>query len=279
MTGPPAASPAPAGGAADAPAMIRVENLHLHFGGIRAVDGVTLEIEEGSITGLIGPNGAGKTTLFNVIAGVYPPSEGRVFLQDEDITGLKPHQLFHRGVLRTFQIAHEFSSLTVAENLATVPAGQAGENLVNAWFRRGTVRAQEEEIHARAADVIHFLGLDEVASARAGALSGGQKKLLELGRTMMAEPRIVFLDEVGAGVNRTLLRSIGDAILRLNRERGYTFCMIEHDIDFISRLCQPVIVMAEGRLLTQGSPDEVKADQRVIDSYLGRGRKRGSSRQ
>ena len=279
MTGPPAASVAPAGGAADAPAMIRVENLHLHFGGIRAVDGVTLEIEEGSITGLIGPNGAGKTTLFNVIAGVYPPSEGQVFLQDEDITGLKPHQLFHRGVLRTFQIAHEFSSLTVAENLTTVPAGQAGENLVNAWFRRGRVRAQEDEIRARAADVIHFLGLDEVASERAGALSGGQKKLLELGRTMMAEPRIVFLDEVGAGVNRTLLRSIGDAILRLNRERGYTFCMIEHDIDFISRLCQPVIVMAEGRLLTQGSPDEVKADQRVIDSYLGRGRKRGSGRQ
>ena len=275
MTGPPAASPAPAGGADSAPAMIRVENLHLHFGGIRAVDGVSVEIAEGSITGLIGPNGAGKTTLFNVIAGVYPPSEGRVFLQDEDITGLKPHQLFHRGVLRTFQIAHEFSSLTVAENLTTVPAGQAGEELLSAWFRRGKVRAQEEAIRARAADVIHFLGLDEVAGERAGALSGGQKKLLELGRTMMAEPRIVFLDEVGAGVNRTLLRSIGDAILRLNRERGYTFCMIEHDIDFISRLCQPVIVMAEGKVLTQGSPDEVKADQRVIDSYLGRGRRRG----
>ena len=275
MTGPPAASPAPAGGADTAPAMIRVENVHLHFGGIRAVDGVSLEIAEGSITGLIGPNGAGKTTLFNVIAGVYPPSEGRVFLQDEDITGLKPHQLFHRGLLRTFQIAHEFSSLSVAENLTTVPAGQAGEELLNAWFRRGRVRAQEEAIRARAADVISFLGLDEVAGERAGALSGGQKKLLELGRTMMAEPRIVFLDEVGAGVNRTLLRSIGDAILRLNRERGYTFCMIEHDVDFISRLCQPVVVMAEGKVLTQGSPDEVKADQRVIDSYLGRGRRRG----
>ena len=276
MTGPPATSPAPAGGAGAAPAMIRVENVHLHFGGIRAVDGVSVAIEEGSITGLIGPNGAGKTTLFNVIAGVYPPSQGRVFLQEQDITGLKPHQLFHRGVLRTFQIAHEFSSLTVAENLTMVPAGQAGENLVNAWFRRGTVRAQEEETRARAADVIGFLGLDEVAGERAGALSGGQKKLLELGRTMMAEPRIVFLDEVGAGVNRTLLRSIGDAILRLNRERGYTFCMIEHDIDFISRMCQPVIVMAEGKVLTQGSPDEVKADQRVIDSYLGRGRRRGA---
>ena len=275
MTGPPAASPAPDGGASNAPAMIRVENLHLHFGGIRAVDGVSVEIEQGSITGLIGPNGAGKTTLFNVIAGVYPPSEGRVFLQDEDITGLKPHQLFHRGVLRTFQIAHEFSSLTVLENLTTVPGGQAGETLVNAWFRRGKVLAQEAEIRDRAWDVVTFLGLERVATERAGALSGGQKKLLELGRTMMAEPRIVLLDEVGAGVNRTLLRSIGDAILRLNRERGYTFCMIEHDIDFISRLCQPVIVMAEGKVLTQGSPAEVKADQRVIDSYLGRGRRRG----
>ena len=276
MTGPPAASPAPEGNANGAPAMIRVENLHLHFGGIRAVDGVTVEIEEGSITGLIGPNGAGKTTLFNVIAGVYPPSEGRVFLQEQEITGLKPHQLFHRGVLRTFQIAHEFSSLTVLENLTTVPGGQAGETLVNAWFRRGKVRAQEAEIRDRAWDVVTFLGLERVATERAGALSGGQKKLLELGRTMMAEPRIVFLDEVGAGVNRTLLRSIGDAILRLNQERGYTFCMIEHDIDFISRLCQPVIVMAEGKVLTQGSPAEVKADQRVIDSYLGRGRRRGA---
>ena len=256
--------------------MIRVENLHLHFGGIRAVDGVSVEIEEGSITGLIGPNGAGKTTLFNVIAGVYPPSEGRVFLQDRDITGLKPHQLFHRGVLRTFQIAHEFSSLSVLENLTTVPGGQAGETLTNAWFRRGKVRVQEAEIRDRAWDVVTFLGLERVAAERAGALSGGQKKLLELGRTMMAEPRIVFLDEVGAGVNRTLLRAIGDAILRLNRERGYTFCMIEHDIDFITRLCQPVIVMAEGKVLTQGSPAEVKADQRVIDSYLGRGRRRGT---
>ena len=276
MTGPPAESPAPEGNANGAPAMIRVENLHLHFGGIRAVDDVTVEIEEGSITGLIGPNGAGKTTLFNVIAGVYPPSEGRVFLQEQEITGLKPHQLFHRGVLRTFQIAHEFSSLTVLENLTTVPGGQAGETLVNAWFRRGKVRAQEAEIRDRAWDVVTFLGLERVATERAGALSGGQKKLLELGRTMMAEPRIVFLDEVGAGVNRTLLRSIGDAILRLNQERGYTFCMIEHDIDFISRLCQPVIVMAEGKVLTQGSPSEVKADQRVIDSYLGRGRRRGA---
>ena len=269
------AMPAAPDGRAPVPAMIRVENLHKYFGGIRAVDGVGLEIAEGSITGLIGPNGAGKTTLFNVIAGVFEPSGGRVFLQDEDITRLKPHELFHRGVLRTFQIAHEFTTLTVLENLMMVPGGQAGETLVNAWFRRGRVRAQEAEIRRRAEDVIAFLNLAEVAGEPAGALSGGQKKLLELGRTMMAEPRIVFLDEVGAGVNRTLLKTIGDAILRLNRERGYTFCMIEHDMDFISRLCRPVVVMAEGMVLTQGTPEAVKADPRVIEAYLGRGRRRG----
>ncbi len=255
--------------------MIRVENVHKYFGGIRAVDGVSLEIAEGSITGLIGPNGAGKTTLFNVIAGVFEPSEGRVYLQDQDITRLKPHELFHKGVLRTFQIAHEFTTLTVLENLMMVPGRQAGETLVNAWFRRGRVRAQEAEIRHRAENVVEFLNLTGVAGEPAGALSGGQKKLLELGRTMMAEPSIVFLDEVGAGVNRTLLNTIGDAILRLNRERGYTFCMIEHDMDFISRLCRPVIVMAEGMVLTQGSPEAVKADPRVIEAYLGRGRRRG----
>ena len=236
-----------------------------------------VEIEEGSITGLIGPNGAGKTTLFNVIAGVYPPLRrpGVPAGAGDHRPEAAPALSQGRGCA-PFRSRHEFSSLTVLENLTTVPGGQAGETLVNAWFRRGKVRAQEAEIRDRAWDVVTFLGLERVATARGGALSGGQKKLLELGRTMMAEPRIVFLDEVGAGVNRTLLRSIGDAILRLNRERGYTFCMIEHDIDFISRLCQPVIVMAEGKVLTQGSPAEVKADQRVIDSYLGRGRRRGA---
>ena len=256
--------------------MIRVENLCKYFGGIRAVDDISLEIGERSITGLIGPNGAGKTTLFNVVAGVFEPSAGRVYLQEQDITGLKPHELFHRGVLRTFQIAHEFSTLTVLENLMMVPGGQAGESLVNVWFRPGRVGPQEAEIRRRAEDVVRFLDLTRVAGERAGALSGGQKKLLELGRIMMTEPRIVFLDEIGAGINRTLLSTIGDAILRLNRERGYTFCMIEHDMEFITRLCHPVIVMAEGTVLTQGSAEAVKADPRVIEAYLGGGRRRGS---
>ena len=250
--------------------MIAVENLHMHFGGVRAVDGASLVIERGSITGLIGPNGAGKTTLFNVIAGIHRPTSGAVHLDGEDVTGLRPHELFAKGVLRTFQIAHEFSTLTVRENLMTVPAGQSGERLLDVWFRPGKIRAEEEAIRARADEVIEFLKLEAVAGERAGNLSGGQKKLLELGRTMMVEPQVVLLDEVGAGVNRALLKDIAGAILRLNLERGYTFCVIEHDMELISLLCDPVVVMAEGAVLTQGSAPEVQSDERVIEAYLGR---------
>ena len=253
--------------------MIRVENLHMHFGGIRAVDGTSLEIAEGSITGLIGPNGAGKTTLFNVIAGHYTPTSGKVFLDDEDISGMQPHDLFGKGLLRTFQIAHEFSTLTVRENLMMVPGNQSGETLWDAWFKGKKVRAEEKIIREKADEVIEFLEITHVADELAGNLSGGQKKLLELGRTMMVDAKIVFLDEVGAGVNRTLLNTIGDAILRLNKERGYTFCMIEHDMDFISRLCDPVICMAEGKVLCEGTIDEVKNNEHVIEAYLGTGLK------
>ncbi|MAS45511.1 MAG: ABC transporter ATP-binding protein [Rhodobacteraceae bacterium] len=253
--------------------MIRVEHLTKAFGGVTAVDDVSLHLREGAITGLIGPNGAGKTTLFNTIAGAFAPDAGRVTLAGEDITGLPPHVLFSRGVLRTFQIAHEFSSLTVRENLMAVPPDQSGERIWNAWIRPARIREEEAANRARAEEVIDFLQIGHVADELAGNLSGGQKKLLELGRTMMTEARMVFLDEVGAGVNRTLLNTIGDAILRLNRERGYTFCMIEHDMDFIGRLCDPVIVMAEGRVLVEGSAETVKNDERVIEAYLGRGLK------
>jgi branched-chain amino acid transport system ATP-binding protein len=253
--------------------MIVVEDLHRHFGGFRAVDGASLEIKTGSITGLIGPNGAGKTTLFNVIAGRLPPTSGRVLMDGEDITGLPPHVLFSKGLLRTFQIAHEFSSMTVRENLMMVPAGQSGETLWNTWFNRSAVAAEEARIRAKADEVLDFLTISHLADQKAGQISGGQKKLLELGRTMMVDAKIVFLDEVGAGVNRTLLNTIGDAIIRLNKERGYTFCVIEHDMDFIARLCDPVIVMAEGHVLAQGTPAEVRADERVIEAYLGTGLK------
>ncbi|MEL6920047.1 MAG: ABC transporter ATP-binding protein [Pseudomonadota bacterium] len=251
--------------------MIEVQSVSKSFGGVKAVNDTTLTIERGSITGLIGPNGAGKTTLFNIIAGNIKPTSGRIFLDGDDVTSLDPHQLFDKGLLRTFQLAHEFSTLTVLENLMMVPGGQAGESLLSAWLSWGEVRKQERDIRERAMEVIDFLNLTHLANELAGNLSGGQKKLVELGRTMMVDAKIVLLDEVGAGVNRTLLKDIGDAIIRLNRERGYTFCMIEHDMDFIGRLCDPVIVMAEGSVLATGTADEVKNNEAVIEAYLGRG--------
>ena len=253
--------------------MITISGVNKHFGGIHAVRDATMQIETGSITGLIGPNGAGKTTLFNVIAGLYKPDSGTVQLDGQDITGLAPHELFARGLLRTFQIAHEFSSLTVRENLMMVPQNQSGERLMDAWLQPAKIRQEEAALITKANEVISFLQLDLVANERAGNLSGGQKKLLELGRTMMTDAKIVFLDEVGAGVNRTLLNHIGDSILRLNREQGYTFCMIEHDMEFISRLCDPVIVMAEGSVLATGSAAEIRNNDDVIEAYLGTGLK------
>ena len=253
--------------------MIQVQELHRHFGGFRAVDGASLTIETGSITGLIGPNGAGKSTLFNVIAGVLPPTSGRVIMDGEDISGLPPHELFHKGLLRTFQMAHEFATMTVRENLMVVPGAQAGETLWNTWFGRKRIASEERALRAKADEVLDFLTISHVAEEKAGNLSGGQKKLLELGRTMMVDAKIVFLDEVGAGVNRTLLMTIADAIIRLNKERGYTFCVIEHDMDFISKLCDPVIVMAEGKVLAEGPAESIMANEAVIEAYLGRGLK------
>ncbi len=253
--------------------MIVVEDVHKHFGGFRAVDGANLKIEPGSITGLIGPNGAGKTTLFNVIAGVLAPTSGRVTMDGEDITGLPPHELFHKGLLRTFQIAHEFSSMSCRENLMMVPGGQSGEQLWNTWFGRKRIADEERALRAKADEVLEFLTIEHLSDHKAGQVSGGQKKLLELGRTMMVDAKIVFLDEVGAGVNRTLLNTIGDAIIRLNKERNYTFVVIEHDMDFIGRLCDPVICMAEGKVLAEGTLDEIKANEQVIEAYLGTGLK------
>ena len=250
--------------------MLRIKNLYKSFGGIKAINNVSLKIEKSSITALIGPNGAGKTTLFNVINGSIKPDSGSVKLDNTDITGYEPHQLFNLGILRTFQIAHEFSSLTVKDNLMMVPPNQIGESIINTWFRQKKIEQEEQNIVERTNEVLDFLQLKNIANEYAGNLSGGQKKLLELGRTMMVKPKIVLLDEVGAGVNRTLLNTIGDAILRLNKELNYTFCMIEHDIDFISRLCDPVIVMAEGSILMTDQITKVKKNEKVIEVYLGK---------
>jgi branched-chain amino acid transport system ATP-binding protein len=249
--------------------MLRIDGIVKAFGGFRAVDGCSFTVAEGSITGLIGPNGAGKTTLFNVIAGAFPATAGRIEFRGEDITGLPAEALFHRGLVRTFQIPHEFHRLSARENLMMVAPGQVGEGLFANWLRWAEVRAQERDVRRRADEVLEFLNLSHVADTRAGQLSGGQKKLLELGRTMMTDAKLVLLDEPAAGVNRTLLREIEDKIALLNRERGYTFVLIEHDMEMVEKLCDPVICMAEGRVLTQGSFAEVRRDPRVLEAYLG----------
>ena len=256
--------------------MLTIQHLEKWFGGIHAVNNVSLTFETGNITGLIGPNGAGKTTLFNVIAGLHFPTSGKVFLEEEEITGLPPHQLFARGVLRTFQVAHEFSTLPVIDNLMMVPPQQTGERLLNVWLNSKKVKQEEEQLKEKAKEVLSFLNLEMLTDEPAGNLSGGQKKLLELGRCMMVDAKIVFLDEVGAGVNRTLLNHLGDAIIRLNRERGYTFCMIEHDMEFIGKLCDSVVVMAEGSVLVEDSIKAIKENPDVIEAYLGRGMKNKS---
>jgi len=250
--------------------ILQIDNLSKYFGGLAAVSNCSIRIKKGSITGVIGPNGSGKTTLFNLIAGNLKTSKGTVLFNNEDITDVPAYELFSKGLLRTFQIAHEFTNLTVLENLMMVPGNQSGEKIVNALLKRGLVNQEEEQVRRKAYEVIDFLNLKHLANELAGNLSGGQKKLLELGRTMMVDAKLVLLDEVGAGVNRTLLKDIGTSIQRLNKEKGYTFCMIEHDMDFISRLCDPVIVMSEGSVLFEGTSEEVKKNDRVIESYLGR---------
>lgn len=229
-----------------------------------------MDVEKGKITGLIGPNGAGKTTLFNIIAGNIAPTNGTVFLDEKNITGLQSHELFDQGVLRTFQLAHEFSNMTVLENLMVVPGSQSGEKILNTWFKRKVIEEEESIIKEKAIEVVNFLKLEHLMFELAGNLSGGQKKLLELGRTMMVDAKIVLLDEVGAGVNRTLLNDISDTIKKLNTEKNYTFFMIEHDMNFLSQLCDKVIVMTEGSVLVEGNIDEIKKNEKVIEAYLGR---------
>jgi branched-chain amino acid transport system ATP-binding protein len=254
--------------------MIVVDNIRKSFGGVAALNGCSLAIADGSITGLIGPNGAGKSTLFDVIAGTKRADGGIVKLDGVDITNVAEHRRVPLGLVRTFQVPQEFPRLSVRENLMMVPPNQTGEHLFFAWTMRPRIRAEDAEIRAKADDVLAFLSLDALADAPAGSLSGGQKKLLELGRTMMLEPKIVLLDEPGAGVNRFLLAKLVEAIRRLNAERGYTFCIIEHDMDLVAELCDPVIVMAEGRVLAQGTMAEVRHDARVLDAYFGGGRQK-----
>jgi len=256
--------------------MIEVRDLVKRFGGFTAVDGVSITVGTGSLTGLIGPNGAGKTTLFNTVAGHYRPDGGRVLLDGKDVTGMPPHVLFRHGLVRTFQIPHEFSRMTVVENLCVPAPGQSGESLVGSWLRWGRVRDEERRVRLRALEVLEFLNLSHLADEQAGRLSGGQKKLVELGRAIMSGARTILLDEPAAGVNRTLLATLTADIRRLHEE-GYTFLLIEHDMDMIAALCDPIYVMAEGRLLAQGTMAEIRANPAVREAYLGHGLSAGDA--
>jgi branched-chain amino acid transport system ATP-binding protein len=238
------------------------------FGPFRAVDNVSFDIETGSITGLIGPNGAGKTTLFNVLTGMLSPSAGQVTFNGQDVVGLSPDKLFGLGLGRTFQIPRPFSRMSVLENVMLAPIGQLGERLAGPFLRAGRMRDQETAIRRRAIEVLDFVTLASLADQAAGQISGGQMKLLELARILMGDPQLILLDEPAAGVNPTLTNLLIEKIEELNRS-GKTFLIIEHDMDFVMQHCNPVIALAEGKVVFQGTPAEAQANPVLLDAYLG----------
>ncbi len=249
--------------------LLEVERVVKSFDGVRAVNDCSLQVQPGTITGLIGPNGAGKTTLFNLVTGFLRPTSGRIAFRGERIDGLPPHQIFRRGIVRTFQVPRELKQMTVLENLMLVPTGQAGEKVWNPWFFPFRVARQEREIRDKALDILEFVDLSHLRDEYAANLSSGQKKLLELARTLMADPEMILLDEPGAGVNPTLMRKLVHNVEQLCYGKGITFFLIEHDMDLVTRLCNPIIVMSNGEKLAEGRPDEVKSDERVLEAYLG----------
>jgi branched-chain amino acid transport system ATP-binding protein len=248
--------------------VLSLQGLTRDFGQFRAVDGVTLDIRRGSITGLIGPNGAGKTTLFNMVAGSLKPTAGTVTLDGQDITGLPPEALFARGLARTFQIPRPFRRMSVLENVLLPPPSQTGETVLGALFRRRRVAEEEARLIDKARGVLDFVTLSHLADQPAGKVSGGQMKLLELARALMGDPKVILLDEPAAGVNPSLTRVLIDRIEELNR-RGVTFVVIEHDMDFVMRHCDPVIALAEGRVMFEGTADEARRNPALLDAYLG----------
>lgn len=248
--------------------MLEIEDLQKSFGGVKAVNRCSLKVKQGSITGLIGPNGAGKTTLFNLITGFYRPDGGAIWFLKDRIDGLPPHRVARRAIARTFQIPRELKEMTVLENMMLIPPGQKGEKVWNSFFRPAQVRRQEREIMQKALLVLEFVELIRLRNEYAQSLSSGQKKLLELARTLMSDPKMILLDEPGAGVNPTLMRKLIRNIQEL-REQGKTFFLIEHDMDLIMNLCDRVIVMDKGRHLAEGSPADIKKDERVMEAYLG----------
>jgi neutral amino acid transport system ATP-binding protein len=248
--------------------LLSAKGLSKNFGGIRAVNNACLEVAQGSITGLIGPNGAGKTTLFNLLSNFIRPDQGEVLLDGQPIHQLPSYQIALKGCVRTFQVARVLSRLTVLENMLLASPGQTGENFLKVWFQGATIRRQEQENRAKALDILDSIGLAAKAHDYAGALSGGQRKLLEIGRALMTDPKLILLDEPAAGVNPTLIGQISDHIIEWNRQ-GITFLIIEHNMDVIMSLCHHVWVLAEGTNLANGIPSEIQKNERVLEAYLG----------
>ncbi|MEE9399337.1 MAG: ABC transporter ATP-binding protein [Dehalococcoidales bacterium] len=249
--------------------ILETRTLSKWFGGVRAVDKCSLTVRRGTITGLIGPNGAGKTTLFNLVSGIYHPNEGNIFFDGKRIDRLPPHGVFRMGISRTFQITRELASMTLLENLMLTPQGQQGETFWYTIFKPWAVIRQERKLKEKALGILDWINLGHLKDEPAGHLSAGQKKLLGLATMMMTSPRLVLLDEPGAGVNPTLLKQIVETIQRMVAEQGVTIFLIEHDMDLVMGICDPIIVMDNGTKLAEGTPEEIRSDEKVLSAYLG----------
>jgi len=249
--------------------ILETVDLRKQFGGLKAVDGVTLKVRRGTLTGIIGPNGAGKTTYFNLLAGAYRPTSGKVLFEGQDVTRLAAWRRARRGIARTFQLTRALSRMTVRENLMLAPDGQVGERVWGPLFAAPQVRHEEEALRRKADEMLSLFELTRLADSYAGSLSGGQKKLLELARALMREPRLVLMDEPMAGVNPTLARKLLDKVEALRRERGITFVLVEHNLEAVFERCHPIVVMATGRKLIEGDAATVRAHPDVIEAYLG----------
>jgi len=249
--------------------LLVVDGLRRHFGGLRAVDGAGFEVRPRTVTALIGPNGAGKTTLFNVVSGFLRPDAGQISFAGQDIAGRSPHTIARMGLVRTFQLTRVLAKMKVLDNMMLAAPDQPGERLYNALFRPMTSRRREREVRAQALELLERVGLASHADAYAATLSGGQRKLLELARALMARPTMVMLDEPMAGVNPTLGRRLLVYLDELRDEQGLTVLFVEHDMEVVMGVSDEVIVMSEGRVISQGPPDAVQSDRRVIDAYLG----------
>jgi branched-chain amino acid transport system ATP-binding protein len=269
VTEAPATATAPA--TASNGAIFEAHGVVKRFGGIRAVNGASLGVRDGSITALIGPNGAGKTTFFNLITGFYRPDAGSASFSGQRVLGRAPYAIARLGMVRTFQITKALSRMPVIDNMMLGARDQPGERLVNVVFRPGASRRREAEVREQAMELLEIFNLTELAEDYAGTLSGGQRKLLELARALMTRPRFLLLDEPMAGINPTLGRRLLDHMQRLRGEQGVTFLFIEHDMEVVMNHADRVIVMAEGRVIADGEPHEVRGDKAVIDAYLGPG--------